>query len=117
MSAVCISGSSHNVCLGLLLDSDHLGDEFGVVAEIGVHDNNEVAGGVFQTMNIGRSQTKLTLTGFEDNVFRAIELLELLRDLEGAVRGSVVNDNNLPIQLPRIEKRMLILAYFRLNWN
>jgi hypothetical protein len=68
-----------------------------VVAEISVHDDNEVAASVFQAVNVGGSQTKLSLAGLEDNMFGAVELLELLRDFEGAVRGSVVNDDNLPI--------------------
>jgi hypothetical protein len=72
------------------------------VAEIGVHDDNKVAGGIFQAMDVSCTQAELSLAGLEDDVFGAIEFLELLRDLEGTVRGSVVNDNNLPIQLPII---------------
>ena len=108
VSAVGISGSGDNVGFGLLLDLDHLGDELGVVAEIGVHDNDEVAGNIFQAVHVRGSETKLALTGLQDNVFGAIELLELLRDLEGAVRGSVVDHNNLPIQLSIIEELMSV---------
>lgn len=73
-----------------------------MVAEVGVHDDNKVAGGIFQAVDVSCTQTELALTRLKDDVFGAIEFLELLRDLEGAVRGSVVNDNNLPIQLPII---------------
>jgi hypothetical protein len=82
------------------------------VAEIGVHDDNKVAGSVFQAVDVSSSQTKLSLAGLEDNMFGAIKLLELLRDLEGTVRGSVVNDNDLPIKLPIFETLMLTLARF-----
>lgn len=88
------------------MDSDHLRDELRVVAEVGVHDDNKVARGIFQAVDVSCTQTKLALTGLKDDVFRAIEVLELLRDLEGAVRGSVVDDNNFPIQLSIIEKEI-----------
>lgn len=89
-----------------------------MVAEVGVHDDNKVAGGIFQAVDVSCTQTELALTGLEDDVFRAIEFLELLRDLEGAVRGSVVDDNNFPIQLPMIKKPMLapeLLSYISVS--
>lgn len=106
ISEVRVSGTGHNVGIGGLLDLDHLGDELGVVAEIGVHDDNEVAGAEFQAMDVSGSQAELACAGLEDDVFFAIELLELLRDLEGAVRGSVVNDNDLPIQITNRKYRL-----------
>lgn len=109
VSAVGITGSGHNVGIGLLLNPDHFGNELGVVAEVGVHDDDEVAGDIFQAVHVGGSKTELALTGLEDNVFGAIELLELLRDLKGAVRGSVVDNNNLPIQLPKIRGLVLVV--------
>lgn len=55
ISAVRIPRASDNVRVGLLLDSNHLGDELGVVAEVGVHDNDEVAGGILQAVDVGGS--------------------------------------------------------------
>lgn len=78
-----------------------------MVAEVSIHDDHEIAGGIFQAVDISGSQTKLALAGLEDDVIGAVERLELLRDLEGAVRGSIVNDNDLPIQLPRCETGVL----------
>lgn len=109
ISTIRISGSSHNVSIRLLLDCDHLGNKFGVVAEIGVHDNNEVASHVFQAVHVSGSQAKLALSGLEDNVFGAIELLKLLRDFEGAVRGSIIDNNDLPIELSVIQRLELAL--------
>lgn len=106
ISEVGVSGSGYNVGVAGLLDLDHLGDELGVVAEIGVHNDNEVAGAEFQAVDVSGSQAELACAGLEDDVFFAVELLELLRDFEGAVRGSVVNDNDLPIQLARQEYRL-----------
>jgi hypothetical protein len=41
-----------------------------------------------------QKETDADMAGLKDDVFGAIEFLELLRDLEGAIRGSVVDDNN-----------------------
>lgn len=99
ISAVRIPRAGDNIRVGLLLDSDHLGDELGVVAEVGVHDDDEVAGSKLQTVDVGGAQAELTLAGLKDNVFGAVKALELLADLEGTVRGAIVNDNNFPIQV------------------
>ena len=99
ISAARISGAGDNVRVSFALDLDHLGDELRVVTEIGIHDDDEVAAGELQSVDVGGSQTKFALAGLQDNVFLAIELLELLRDLEGAVRGAVVDDDDLPVQL------------------
>jgi hypothetical protein len=61
-------------------------------------------------MHVGCAKAQLTLAGLEDNVFGAVELLELLRDLEGAVRGPVVNDDDLPIQLPIIGLMLALIT-------
>lgn len=57
-------------------------------------------------------------------MLRAIELLELLSDLEGAVRGAIVDNDYLPVQfaIGRRECQLLIpsrsgtgLSHFSLN--
>jgi hypothetical protein len=75
------------------------------VAEVSVHDDNEVAGGILQAVDVGGAQTELALAGLEDDVFGAIEALELLADLEGTVRGAIVNDNDFPIEVAIFESR------------
>lgn len=70
-----------------------------MVAEVRVHDDNEVTGSKLQAMDVGGTQAELALAGLEDNVFRAVEALELLADLEGTVRGAIVNDNDFPIKI------------------
>lgn len=80
-----------------------------MVAEIGVHDDNEVASRVFEAVDVSGTQAKLALSGLEDNVFGTIELLKLLRDFEGAVRGSIIDNNDFPIELPVIQRLELAL--------
>ena len=99
ISAVGVPGTSHDVGVATLLDANHLGDELGVVAEVGVHDDDEVAGGEGQTVDIGSSEAELALTGLQDDMVCAVELLELLRDFEGTVRGAIVNNDHLPVQV------------------
>lgn len=103
ISAIGIPRAGDNVRVRRLLDSDHLGDELGVVAEIGVHDDNEVTSSKLQAVDIRGAQTELALAGLEDNVFGAIEALELLADLEGTVRGAIVNNNDFPIEVAIIK--------------
>lgn len=68
-----------------------------MVAEVGVHDYNEVSGGKLQAVDVCSSKTKLTSARLEDDVFGAPDLLELFGDLEGAIGGAVVDDDDLPI--------------------
>lgn len=53
-----ISCSRDNIRVGFLLDPDHLGDELGMVAEVGVHDDDEVAGCELQPVYVCRSETE-----------------------------------------------------------
>lgn len=99
VSIVGVPGTGHNVGVGLLLNADHFGNELGMVAEIGVHDDNVVAGAVDETMDVSSSKAELALAGLQVDVLGAVELLELLSDLEGAVRGAIVDNNDLPVQV------------------
>lgn len=99
ISAARVTGSTDDVGVGLFLDLDHLGDELGMVAEIGVHDDNEVASAVGQAVDVGSAEAKFALTGLEVDVLGAVESLELLSDLEGAVRGAVVDNHDFPVQV------------------
>lgn len=50
-------------------------------------------------MDVGSTETELTLARLEIDVFRAIEFLELLADFKGTIRGTIVNNDNFPIQI------------------
>ena len=113
ISNVGVSGTGDNVGVGLLLNADHLGDELGVVAEIGVHDDNVVAGAVNKTVDVGGSKTELALAGLQVDVLGAVELLELLSDFEGAVRGAIVDNNDLPVQFTT--RIPLLVVYFNIR--
>lgn len=66
--------------------------------EIGVHDDNIVAGDELETVNVCRSKTKLSCARFEEDMGR-VGFCELVCDHLGSVRGSVVNDDELPVEL------------------
>lgn len=116
IATVRITCTSNNVGVVLFLDANHFGDELGVVAEVGVHDNHKVTGCEFQTMNVSRSEAEFALARLQDNVLRAIELLELLANLEGAVRGAIVHDDNLPIQFAVNRELMSVFRLIQLSF-
>lgn len=93
-----VAGAGDNVVVGRLLQGDHLGDELGVVGEVGVHDDDKVAGDELEAVDVGRAETKLAGAGLEDDV-RGIGLDELVGDLLCAVGGAVVDDDELPVEL------------------
>lgn len=81
------------------MDAHHDGDELGVVAEVGVHDDDEIARGKLQAVHVGGSKTEFAGAWFEDDVFGAPEGLQLFGDFEGAVRGTVVDYDYFPIEV------------------
>lgn len=93
-----ISGTGDDVEVALLLEGNHLGDELGVVGEVGVHDDNEVASDELQAVNVGRTEAKLSSARLEVNVGR-VGLDELLGDFLRAVRGAIVNNDDFPVQV------------------
>lgn len=119
VSTACVASPGDNVGVGLLLDLDHLRNELGVVAEISVHDYHKVAIAMVQAMNVGGTQTELSLAGLQVDVFGAVESLKLLGDFEGAVRGAIVDNHNFPVQVATKERvkdqllgRATLGAYF-----
>lgn len=94
----CVSSTCNNVVVALLLEGNHLGDELGVVREVGIHDDNEVAGNELETVDIGRSETEFASAGFEEDVGR-VGLDELLGDFLGSIGGSVVDNDEFPIEV------------------
>jgi len=69
-----------------------------VVGEVGVHDDDEVAGDELETVDVGRSETELASAGLEEDVGR-VGLDELLGDFLGSIGGAVVDDDEFPIEV------------------
>ena len=78
---------------------DHLGYELGMVREIGVHNDHEVAGAELKAVNVGRTEAELAGASFEEDVGR-VGFCELFCDGLRAVGGAIVNDYELPVELP-----------------
>ena len=72
-----------------------------MVREVGVHDDDEGAGGKFEAVDVGGAETHFAGAGFEDNVRGTVDGLELFGDGEGAVGGTVVDDYDLPFEFAR----------------
>ena len=53
-----IACAGDHVKVAFLLLQDELGDELWVVAQVGVHDDDEVAGGVLDPVHIGCTETQ-----------------------------------------------------------
>jgi hypothetical protein len=79
-----------------------------VVAEIGVHDDDKVAGRDLQSVDVGGAEAELAGAGLEDNM-RCVGLDELVGDLLRAVGGAVVDDDELPVKLA-IEEKVSVSA-------
>lgn len=93
-----VARARNNVVIVLLLQRDHLGDELGVVAEVGVHDNNVVTLGELQAVNVGGTEAELASAGLEDDM-RRVGLDELLGDFLGAIGRAVVDDDEFPVNV------------------
>lgn len=114
VSAASVASSGNNVGVGLLLDPDHFGNELGVVAEVGIHDDHVVASAVVETVDVGSAQTKLALTRLQVDVLGAVKSLKLLGDLEGAVRGAIVDNHNFPVQVATAKRAcQLLIAWIQ----
>lgn len=70
-----------------------------MVAEIGVHDDHEVPRRELETVDVGCSKTELAGSGLEDDVVGAPYFLELFCDFLGAIGGSVVDDDDFPVEV------------------
>lgn len=69
------------------------------MAEIGVHDDDEIPPCEFQPVHVGSPETQLSRSRFENDAVGGVNGLELLGDVEGAVRGGIVNDYQFPVEL------------------
>ena len=79
-----VARAGHNVVVTLLLHADHVRDELGVVTEVGVHDDDEVARRELQAVDVGGAETQLAGAGADLDV-RGVDFGELSGDFLGAV--------------------------------
>ena len=70
-----------------------------MVAEVGVHDDDIVAGRKLQAVDIGRSETEFACSRVQFDMLRADGCDELLCDFLGAVGGAVVDNDDLPVEV------------------
>lgn len=84
-----------------------------MVREIGVHDDDEVAGRRFEAVNISGTEPELAGAGAEEDVFGVVELLELLGDFEGAVGGGIVDDDDFVVEVVFGESAVEKPDYYR----
>lgn len=70
-----------------------------MVAEVGVHDDDEVAGRVLQAVDVGGSQAEFAGARLQFDVFGADGGDELFGDVLGAVGGAVVDDDDFPVEV------------------
>lgn len=69
-----------------------------MVAEVGVHDDDKVAGDELQAVDVGRSEAQLAGARLEDDV-GGVGLDELVGDILGSVGRAVVDDDEFPVQV------------------
>lgn len=70
-----------------------------MVAEVGVHNDDIVAGRELQAVDIGRSETEFTCSRVQFDMLGADGGDELLCDFLGAVGGAVVDNDDLPVEV------------------
>ncbi len=70
-----------------------------MVREIGVHDDDEVAGCRFEAVNISGAEAEFTGPRAQEDVFGVVQLLHLFGDFEGAVRGGIVDDDDFVVEV------------------
>ena len=66
--------------------------------EISVHEDDEVARAVCQPVDIGAAKTELARACMQLELV-AVDFLQLADDVLGAVRGVVIDDNNLKVDV------------------
>ncbi len=71
------------------------------------HYDDEIARRVLQPVYVGRSQAELAGARPELDVRCAVDFLELFGDVERAIWASVVDDDNLPLELAKLLSVML----------
>ena len=79
-----------------------------VVGEIGVHEDDVVAGAGGQAFDVGRTQAELARSRMQLQLV-AVDFLQLSNDVLGAIGGVVVDDDDLHVDvvlLGRLEEEV-----------
>lgn len=78
------------------------------MAEIGVHDDDKIPPRELQPVHVGGPEPQLPGSRFEYDAIGRVDGLELLGDVEGAVRGGIVDDDQFPVELTENANNFLI---------
>lgn len=105
-----IPRAGDDVIVALLLHADHLGDEFGVVRKVGVHDDDEVAGHELEAVDVGGAETEFAGSGFEDDV-RGVDFFELSGYVLSSVGGGIVDDYDFPVEFTKAMVNGLLVRW------
>lgn len=97
------------------MHGDHLRDEFRVVGEIGIHDDDEVARRELEPVDVCCAETKLACAGLEEDM-RCVGFDELVGYDLGAIWAAVVDDDEFPVEVPAQGAVSLFLCLY-LNAN
>ena len=66
-----------------------------MMGQICIHNDDKIPLGMLQPMHIGCAQPQLLLSWPQDNFVFAVQTLQLLSHLQGAIRTAIVNHNDL----------------------
>jgi hypothetical protein len=69
-----------------------------MVREVGVHDDDEVAAGVLQAVDVGGTEAEFAGARVEFYAVRAVGFDELLCDGLRAIGAAVVDDDDFPVE-------------------
>ena len=69
-----------------------------MMAEIGVHDDDEAPLRELKPVHVRGAQPQLARARFQDDSIAAIEFLELLRYGKGAIWRGIVDDDEFPVE-------------------
>jgi hypothetical protein len=96
-----ISRTRDDVVVLLLLHTNHVGNEFGVVREVGVHDDNIVSCRELQAVDVGGSESQLACAGADLDLLGGVCFLELCGYFLGSVGRAIVDDYELPVKVAK----------------
>lgn len=95
-SVTSIPGTGNDIIVALLLLLDELGDGVRMMRKVGIHDDDKVAGSELHAVNICSSESELSGTRVKLDLVGAEGLDELLRNVLGAIGGSVIDNYKFP---------------------
>lgn len=72
-----------------------------MMAQIGVHNNDEFTSGALHAMDIGRSQAQLRRSWPQNNQLLAVNPLQILGHVQRSIRTSIVDHNYLKFKITK----------------